>query len=77
MNLRLTNSLQYPAQDEVCQSQPVPLQFSVQPPRCWVFAAAQLIDPQGGVDNNHRPALRSNSTQAGLVKIAIGAQGFS
>jgi hypothetical protein len=47
------NALQYLAKDEVGQPEPLPLQFAVEPTRFRVWAAAQVVDPHGSVDNDH------------------------
>jgi|HubBroStandDraft_5_1064220.scaffolds.fasta_scaffold175806_1 hypothetical protein len=50
------NALEYFAKDEVRQSEPLPLQFAVEPMRFGILGAAQIVDPHGGVDDDHYPA---------------------
>ena len=48
------NTLQYLAKNEVCQPEPLPLQFAVQPKSFWIFRAPQIVDPYRRVDDDHR-----------------------
>jgi hypothetical protein len=48
-----SNPLQYLAKNEVRQSEPLPLQFAIQPTCFWVLGAPQIIDPHGCVDDDH------------------------
>jgi hypothetical protein len=50
------NPLQYLAKNEICQPEPLPLQFAIQPTCFWIFGAPQIVDPHRGVDDDHRPA---------------------
>src|ERR1039458_703284 len=52
----VSNTLQYLAEDEICQPEPLPLQFAIHPACFRVFDAAQIIDPHGRVNNHHIPS---------------------
>jgi|SRR3984885_486523 hypothetical protein len=50
------NALEYLAEDEIRQSEPLPLQFAVEPMRFRILGAAQIVDPHGSIDDDHCPA---------------------
>src|SRR6476620_5775244 len=49
----VTNPLQHLAKDDVCQSETLTIEFSIQPVGLGIGRALQVVDPDGGVDNHH------------------------
>jgi len=60
------NSLQNLAKNEIGHPQPLPLQFPIEPPRFRVLGAAQVIDPDGRVDDDHGSAFTLESGSCGI-----------
>src|SRR5580658_2091293 len=49
----IAHPLQDFAQDQVCQSQALPLQRTVEPCCFWVGSASQVVDPHSRIDDDH------------------------
>lgn len=57
------NALQYFAEDKICQPEPLPLQFAIQPSRFGVFGATQIVDPHSRIDDDHCRAYSRTRTR--------------
>jgi hypothetical protein len=50
-----TNALQNFAKDKIGQAEALPLEFAIEPKGFGVLGAAQIVDPDGGIDDDHCP----------------------
>jgi hypothetical protein len=62
-------SLQYLAENDVRQREPLTAQLIVEPIRLGVFCALKIIDPDGGINDNH--VLSSQPPKTRPVEIAV------
>jgi hypothetical protein len=69
----VADALQYLAEDEVSQAEALSLELAVQPIGVRIYRSAEVVDPDGGVDDGHAGALFLRSAQPGLVQIALPA----
>ena len=66
----VADTLQQLAEDDVCQSKALVLEFSVQPVRLRVPNTLEVVYPDGGVDDDHAPLLH-NPPEAGHIEITV------
>jgi hypothetical protein len=65
------NSLQHLTQGQVGEAERLTCELTVQPMGCGVFAASQVVNPHGGVNDDHKQSLFQESAGAGFLKITF------